>query len=106
MNFKEKSKWLYSAGKALVSRNLFVTLVVIVIMLQAIIWLAVRSLEDTLLFYRCGSRDYPCNVVIQPSRSFDPVQRLSEKQTRDRDGNARQYGERNAGVQRLPGHRD
>ena len=66
MNFIEKSKWLYSAGKAFVSRNLFVTLVVIVVMLQAIIWLAVRSLEDTHLFYRCGSHDYPCRVVIQP----------------------------------------
>ena len=66
MSFKEKSKRLYSAGKAFVRRNFVATLVVIVILLQAIIWLAVRALEDTQNFYRCGDRDYPCGVKIQP----------------------------------------
>ena len=66
MNIKEKSKWLYFAGKAFISRNFFITLVAVIILLQAIIWLAVRALEDTHKFYRCGSHDYPCRVVIQP----------------------------------------
>jgi hypothetical protein len=66
MNFKEKIKWLYSAGKAFASRNLFITLVAVVILLQAIVWLAVRVLEDTHNFYRCGGHDYPCRTVIQP----------------------------------------
>jgi hypothetical protein len=66
MSFNEKSKRLYFAGKAFVRRNFVVTLVVIVILLQAIIWLAVRALEDTQNSYRCGDRDYPCGVNIQP----------------------------------------
>jgi hypothetical protein len=36
------------------------------IILQPVIWFAMRSLEDTLHFYRCGSYDYPCGVIIQP----------------------------------------
>ena len=67
MSFKKKSKRLFSAGKAFIIRNFVVTLVVTVILLQAIIWLAVRALEgNTRNFYRCGDRDYPCGVNIQP----------------------------------------
>jgi hypothetical protein len=66
MSFNEKSKRLYVAGKAFVSRHFVATLVVIVILLQAIIWLAVRALEDNQNFYRCGDHDYPCGVNIQP----------------------------------------
>jgi hypothetical protein len=66
MNFKAKRKRLYASWKAFVSRNFFATIVVIMIMVQAIIWFAVRSLEDTLFFYRCGSHDFPCRVLIQP----------------------------------------
>jgi hypothetical protein len=66
MSCNEKSKRLYVAGKAFVSRHFVATLVVIVILLQAIIWLAVRALEDNQNIYRCGDRDYPCGVNIQP----------------------------------------
>ena len=41
---------------------LFVTLM----LLQPVIWLVARSLENTPLFYRCGSYDYPCGVIVQP----------------------------------------
>jgi hypothetical protein len=63
---KEKLKWYYSTLKVFVNRNIFATLIVAVIILQAAIWLAVRTLEDTLTFYRCGSHDYPCHVITQP----------------------------------------
>jgi hypothetical protein len=66
MSFNAKCKRLYLAGRAFVRRNFAVTLVVMVILLQAIIWLAVRALEDTQTFYRCGDHDYPCGVKIQP----------------------------------------
>ena len=71
MSFNAKSKRLYSAGKAFVRRNFVVTLVAIVILLQAIIWLAVRALEDTQNFYRCGDCDYPCGAKIQPEPKND-----------------------------------
>jgi hypothetical protein len=35
-------------------------------LLQPVIWLVARSLENTPIFYRCSSHDYPCGVVAQP----------------------------------------
>ena len=66
MNFIEKSKRLYSAWKAFANRNFFITLIVIIFVLQVVIWLAVRALQDTHNFLRCGDSDYPCGVKIQP----------------------------------------
>ena len=63
---KEKLKLLYSACKAFAKRNFFALLIGLLIILQPVIWFAMRSLEDTLHFYRCGSYDYPCGVTIQP----------------------------------------
>ena len=65
MNLKENSKWFYSAGKAFVRRNLFALLIRLLIIFQPFIWFAVRSLEDTLPFNRCGY-DYPCRLIVQP----------------------------------------
>jgi hypothetical protein len=50
MNLIEKSKTLYSGGKAFVSRHPLSSLVVMLIILQPMVWLAMRSMENTLLF--------------------------------------------------------
>jgi hypothetical protein len=66
MNLKENSKRIYSAWTAFVGRNFLAVLLVTLILLQPVIWLVMRSLQDTLPFYRCGNYDYPCHVIIQP----------------------------------------
>jgi len=66
MNLREKGKQVYSRWKAFVRRNFLAVLIVTLMLLQPVIWLVVRSLEKTTLFYRCSSHDYPCGVVAQP----------------------------------------
>ncbi len=66
MSLKENSKRVYAAWMAFVSRHFLAVLLVTLILLQPVIWLVVRSLENTPLFYRCGSYDYPCGVIVQP----------------------------------------
>jgi hypothetical protein len=66
MNLRENSKRVYSRWKAFVSRHFLAVLFVTLMLLQPVIWLVVRSLENTPLFYRCSSHDYPCGVVAQP----------------------------------------
>ena len=67
MTLKENRKrfYSYSAGKAFVRRNVFALLIGLLIFLQPVIWFAVRSLEDTLPFNRCGY-DYSCRLIVQP----------------------------------------
>jgi hypothetical protein len=70
MNTIEKSKTFYFEGKAFVSRHPLSSLVVILIILEPIVWLAMRSMENTLFSYRCGTYDYPCHVNLQPEPKF------------------------------------
>ena len=65
MKLKENSKRVYSGWTVFVRRNLFALLIGLLIILQPVIWFAVRSLEDTLHFNRCGY-DYPCRLIVQP----------------------------------------
>jgi hypothetical protein len=66
MNLRENGKRIYSRWKAFVSRHFLAALFVTLMLLQPVIWLVARSLENTSRFYRCSSHDYPCGVVAQP----------------------------------------
>ena len=66
MNLGENGKRVYSRWKAFVGRNFLALLIATLVLLQPVIWLVVRSLENTALFYRCGGHDYPCGVIAQP----------------------------------------
>jgi hypothetical protein len=77
MNLRGNSKRVYSRWKSFVSRHFLAVLFVTLILLQPVIWLVVRSLENTPLFYRCSSHDYPCGVVAQP----EPTERVNDFET-------------------------
>ena len=66
MNLIENGKRVYFRWKVFVSRHFLAVLFVTLMLLQPVIWLVVRSLENTSRFYRCSSHDYPCGVVAQP----------------------------------------
>jgi hypothetical protein len=66
MNLEEKGKRVYSRSQAFVGRHFLAVLFAALMLLQPVIWLVMRSLESTTLFYRCGGHDYPCGVVAQP----------------------------------------
>jgi hypothetical protein len=61
-----KAVWIAIAG--FVRRNLLNILFLILILLQAMTWQAVSSLERIVDHYSCGTYSYPCRVVVQPDR--------------------------------------
>jgi hypothetical protein len=66
MNLGENGEQVYSRWRAFVGRHFLAVLFATLMLLQPVIWLIVRSLENTTLFYRCGGHDYPCGVIAQP----------------------------------------
>lgn len=49
-------------------RNLLMLMFVVLIALQAGIWVTLLGIRSDLLQWACGTRIYPCKVVVMPDR--------------------------------------